>query len=153
MGETPENFCLLQGFEWNVPTDQKHWRRLESVLPDLKEAGIDNVWLPPACKGSGGANANGYDIYDLYDMGEFDQKGAKSTKWGPREELDSLVNKAEELGMGLYFDAVLNHKAGADRKEKCRVVEVDQNGRSDFDEMVYVCADSGRPDKGNRRTL
>ncbi len=130
MTETPENFCLLQGFEWNVPADQKHWRRLESVLPDLKAAGIDNVWLPPACKGAGGAEANGYDIYDLYDVGEFDQKGSKSTKWGPREELESLVQKAKGLGMGLYFDAVLNHKAGADRKEKCRVIEVDQSGKN-----------------------
>lgn len=130
MGGTPENYCLLQGFEWNVPADQKHWLRLKNVLSDLKNIGIDNVWLPPACKGSGGAEANGYDVYDLYDVGEFEQKGSKSTKWGPREDLDQLVDKARELSVGLYFDAVLNHKAGADHKEKCRVVEVDQNGKS-----------------------
>ena len=128
MPETPENYCLLQGFEWNVPADQKHWQRLQNVLPDLKKIGIDNVWLPPACKGSGGSNANGYDIYDLYDLGEFDQKGSRSTKWGPLEDLNNLVQKAEEVGVGLYFDAVLNHKAGADNKEKCRVIEVNQDG-------------------------
>jgi len=61
-----DNYCLLQGFEWNVPADQKHWLRLKNVLHDLKDVGIDNVWLPPACKGAGGTNANGYDIYDLY---------------------------------------------------------------------------------------
>lgn len=33
------------------------------------------------------------------------------------------------MGIGIYLDAVLNHKAGADRKEKCRVVKVDQNDR------------------------
>lgn len=96
----------------------------------MKNIGIDNVWLPPACKGAAGGEANGYDIYDLYDVGEFEQKGSKSTKWGPREDLDKLVDKAQELGVGLYFDAVLNHKAGADRKEKCRVVEVDQGGKT-----------------------
>lgn len=30
--------------------------------------------------------------------------------------------------MNLYWDAVLNHKAGADDKEKCKAQEVDQNG-------------------------
>jgi alpha-amylase len=126
MAQKEENYCMLQGFEWNVPADQKHWLRLKSVLQELKDVGIDNVWLPPACKGQGGKNANGYDIYDLYDVGEFDQKGSKSTKWGPREDLDQLAQKAQEIGVGLYFDAVLNHKAGADQKEKCRVIEVDQ---------------------------
>lgn len=65
-------------------------------------------------------------------MGEFDQKGAVKTKWGTKEELQSLTKKAKELGVGIYFDAVLNHKAGADRKEKCRVVKVrnDQSGIS-----------------------
>ena len=123
-----ENYCLLQGFEWNVPADQKHWKRLTAVLDDLKSIGIDNLWIPPACKG-GGPEANGYDIYDLYDLGEFDQKGGKPTKWGPKEELDELCKQAKEKGVGLYFDAVLNHKAGADRKEKCRVMEVDGNDR------------------------
>lgn len=130
MGQTPENYCLLQGFEWNVPADQKHYIRLKNALGDLKKIGIDNVWLPPACKGQGGSKANGYDIYDLYDVGEFDQKGGKSTKWGPREDLDALASHAQDLGVGLYFDAVLNHKAGADRQEKCRVIEVDQSDRT-----------------------
>ncbi|EXJ91595.1 alpha-amylase [Capronia epimyces CBS 606.96] len=127
---TPENYCLLQGFEWNVPADQKHWVRLTNAAQELKDIGIDNIWLPPACKGSGGSGANGYDIYDLYDVGEFDQKGSKSTKWGTREQLDTLVKKAHDVGVGLYFDAVLNHKAGADRKEKCQVIEVDQADRT-----------------------
>lgn len=129
MTET-ENYTLLQGFEWNVPADQKHWKRLAAVLPSLKEIGIDNVWLPPACKGSGGTEANGYDIYDLYDLGEFDQKGGKPTKWGPKEDLVELSKKAKDIDIGLYFDAVLNHKAGADNKEKCRVIDVDQGDRN-----------------------
>lgn len=71
------------------------------------------------------AHGNGYDIYDLYDLGEFDQKGATSTKWGSREELDELVKDAHEIGLGVYWDAVLNHKAGADYPEKCQAVKVD----------------------------
>lgn len=40
----------------------------------------------------------------------------------------SLSDKAQELGVGLYWDAVLNHKAAADKKEKVFAVEVDENG-------------------------
>ncbi len=76
-----------------------------------------------ACKAAN-PEGTGYDIYDLYDLGEFDQKGATRTKWGSKAELQALTKKAKELGVGIYFDAVLNHKAGADRKEKCRVVKV-----------------------------
>lgn len=97
------------------------------MVGDLKATGIDNIWVPPGCKASS-PNGNGYDIYDLYDLGEFDIKGGKSTKWGSREDLLRLSEKASEVGVGLYWDAVLNHKAAADEKEKCLAVEVDPNG-------------------------
>jgi alpha-amylase len=41
----------------------------------------------------------------------------------------ALSSIAKENGIGLYWDAVLNHKAAADKKEKCHVVEVDPNDR------------------------
>ncbi len=44
---TPENITMMQGFEWYVPADQKHWARLEKHVPQLKAWGIDNIWLPP----------------------------------------------------------------------------------------------------------
>jgi alpha-amylase len=51
-----------------------------------------------------------------------------ATKFGSKEDLLELSGKAKELGVGLLFDAVLNHKAGADKKERCKVIEVDENG-------------------------
>lgn len=119
------NFCA--GFEWYVPDDHQHWNRLRRVLPDLKMIGIDNVWLPPGCKASS-PSGNGYDVYDLYDLGEFDAKGSVGTKWGTKEELMDLAKDANEVGIGIYWDAVLNHKAAADHTEKCRAVEVDAGG-------------------------
>lgn len=65
----------------------------------------------------------------MYDLGEFDQKGSTRTKWGTKEQLLALSKKSQELGIGLYWDAVLNHKAAADKKEKVKVVEVDSNGK------------------------
>ncbi|KAK4213635.1 glycoside hydrolase superfamily [Rhypophila decipiens] len=126
---TPENMTMMQGFEWYVPADQKHWARLEKHIPQLKKWGIDNIWVPPGCKGSS-SQGNGYDIYDLYDLGEFDQKGSTATKWGTKDQLLSLCRKAQELGVGIYWDAVLNHKFAADHREKCQAVEVDPNDRT-----------------------
>src|SRR3954466_688702 len=103
---TLENRCFLQAFEWNVPADQGHWKRLLKALPGLKATGIDNIWIPPACKGSAGKEANGYDVYDLYDVGEFEQKGAKATKWGIKEDLVEMCEEAQKVGVGIYFDAV-----------------------------------------------
>ncbi|KAF2208046.1 glycoside hydrolase family 13 protein [Cercospora zeae-maydis SCOH1-5] len=125
----PDNATLFQGFEWNVPADGKHYQRLLKALPSLKSAGIDNIWLPPGCKGAS-KQGNGYDIYDLYDLGEFDQKGGIRTKWGTKDELLELSKKTQELGMGLYWDAVLNHKAGADKQEKVQAIEVADDDRT-----------------------
>ncbi|EON96281.1 putative alpha-amylase protein [Phaeoacremonium minimum UCRPA7] len=128
---TPENMTMMQGFEWYVPADHKHWIRLEKHVPQLKSWGIDNIWIPPGCKGSS-KEGNGYDIYDLYDLGEFDQKGTTVTKWGSFEELMKLAETAKKTGVGLYWDAVLNHKFAADHKEKCLAQEVDQDDRTKF---------------------
>lgn len=67
-----------------------------------------------------------------YDLGEFDQKGSVATKWGTKEELLKLAHTAKDNGVGIYWDAVLNHKFAADRKEKCLAQEVDQEDRTKF---------------------
>jgi len=124
---------------------------LIEALPGLKEIGIDNIWLPPACKASSD-QGNGYDVYDLWDLGEFDQKGGKSTKWGTKEELMELSKKAKELGVGLYWDAVLNHKAAADEKETFKVVDVDQEGKNSSSISPMQKLTRLRPYKGDFRT-
>ncbi|KAK8039300.1 alpha-amylase [Apiospora rasikravindrae] len=126
---TPENMTMLQGFEWYVPADQKHWVRLDKHIPQLKKFGVDNIWIPPACKGSS-SKGNGYDIYDLYDLGEFDQKGGVATKWGTKDQLMKMCQTAKDNDVGIYFDAVLNHRFAADRKEKCEAIEVDPDDRN-----------------------
>ncbi|KAE8155106.1 putative alpha-amylase [Aspergillus avenaceus] len=126
---SPDNTLLMQGFEWHVPADCCHWRRLQRALPGLKTIGVDQIWLPPGCKGMD-CLGNGYDLYDWYDLGEFDQKGARATKWGTREELDALMATAQDLGIGVYWDAVLNHKAGADYPERYEAVKVNPQQRN-----------------------
>lgn len=95
---------MMQAFEWYVPDDHKHWQRLHDQIEQLKATGIDNIWIPPACKASS-QSGNGYDVYDLYDLGEFDQKGARGTKWGNLDDLLKLTHKADQTGVGIYWDA------------------------------------------------
>ncbi|EHA28337.1 alpha-amylase, partial [Aspergillus niger ATCC 1015] len=129
-----ENTLLFQAFEWHVPATpntadkRSHWRRLQHALPAIHSLGVTSIWIPPGCKGMD-AHGNGYDIYDLYDLGEFDQKGAVRTKWGTRGELEDLVRDANALGVGVLWDAVLNHKAGADSVERFEGVRVDDDRR------------------------
>ncbi|KAI9701637.1 MAG: hypothetical protein M1820_006408 [Bogoriella megaspora] len=123
-----DNLTLFQAFEWNAPADQRHYRRLRHILPHLKGVGINRLWIPPASKGHH-PKGNGYDIYDLYDLGEFHQKGSRSTKWGPKEDLMDLAKDAQNAGIGLYYDAVLNHRCGGDATERVKVVVVDPKDR------------------------
>lgn len=135
--KTTENRLLLQGFEWHTTSSppastethssSSHYARLTRLLPSLAKLGVTDLWLPPGCKGNN-PQGNGYDVYDLWDLGEFDQKGARSTKWGSREELDDLLVKGRECLVEIIWDAVLNHKAGADGTEECWAVEVDKEG-------------------------
>ena len=127
----PENKLMIQGFEWYVPADQRHWKRLKKALPSLKSAGVDNIWIPPGCKGMSPSGA-GYDVYDLYDLGEFHQKDSRATRWGSKEDLQELVLAAQYHDMGIYWDTVLNHKAGADSTEKFPAVKVDPRGTYHF---------------------
>lgn len=124
----PENKTMFQGFEWYIPADHQHWKRLTRAVPSLAALGITSVWIPPATKASW-RDTNGYDIYDLYDLGEFDQKGGRPTKWGTKEELVEMADAASAHGVAVLFDAVLNHKAAADYAESVVAVRVDPKDR------------------------
>lgn len=100
-------------------------------MPGLKAIGVDHLWIPPGCKGMD-PSGNGYDIYDLFDLGEFDQEGSVPTKWGTKADLEEMAHQASSLGVGLIWDAVLNHKAGAEYPEQFDAVAVDSKRTSFF---------------------
>jgi len=41
-----------------------------------------------------------------------------------------MCHTAKDNGVGIYWDAVLNHKFSADHKEKCQAIEVDPENRN-----------------------
>ncbi|KAI8932358.1 hypothetical protein NX059_010550 [Plenodomus lindquistii] len=125
----PNNPVLFEAFEWHTNGDHKHWQRLQRAVASLAAIGITELWLPPGSKAKG-AESNGYDIYDAYDLGEFDQKGTIATKWGTKQDLVDLATESKKSGVGLIWDAILNHRAFADSTEMVKVVEVNPRDRT-----------------------
>lgn len=119
---------MMQYFEWNLPSEGTLWKQLKNDAKNLSRKGITAVWIPPACKAFN-VNDVGYGIYDLFDLGEFLQKGTIKTKYGTKEELKKAISELHSYNISVYFDAVMNHKAGADYTEKFMVKEVDPNHR------------------------
>lgn len=124
-----ENSVIFQAFEWHIENDGNLYKELKNKAKNLKDNGIDALWLPPVFKGTG-QNDVGYGIYDLYDLGEFDQKGTVRTKYGTLEELRELIEELHNHDMKVYIDIVLNHKAAADFTEEFEAVQVDEEDRT-----------------------
>ncbi len=109
----PKSDVFLQGFYWNSPPGGIWYDSLSHIAARLASAGFGAVWIPPAAKGGGGMSM-GYDIYDNYDFGEYYQKGSLETRFGSRSELENMVGAFHEVGIQLFYDAVLNHAGNGD---------------------------------------
>ncbi|WP_035571576.1 alpha-amylase [Halonatronum saccharophilum] len=130
------NKTLMQAFYWemkegeykeNFPEEDNLWRLLKKQAGELAKIGITELWIPPANKGHAGVYDVGYGSYDLWDLGEFEQKGTRRTKYGSREELEEAVEVLHNVGIRVYYDAVMNHMMGADELE---VVPLDESSLS-----------------------
>ena len=132
-----QNGIMIQFFHWYSRGDGQLWKYLTNEAPKLAELGVTAAWLPPAFKGTEGKHSRGYDVYDIYDLGEFDQKGSVSTRYGTKEEYIQCIKALQENGITAYADIVLNHMGGADEKEKVWVKKVDQENRNEFTSDAY----------------
>lgn len=123
------NGVIIQFFHWYYPKDGSLWKHFSEKAETLKKMGFTAAWLPPAYKCSQGKDGTGYDCYDLYDLGEFDQKGSVRTAFGTRQEYLDAVNTAQQKGLSVYADIVLNHRMGADGTELVNLQEVNPDNR------------------------
>lgn len=124
------NGVMMQYFHWYVAPDGSLWNELKEKAKELAEVGITSVWLPPAYKGTGGGYDVGYGVYDMFDLGEFDQKGSIRTKYGTKEEYVAAIKVAQEAGIRVYADVVLNHKLGADAAEDVEATPYNPDNRN-----------------------
>lgn len=124
-----KNGVMLQAFQWDLPSDGMHWRRLGRMAFRLQRMGFTALWLPPAFKGAAGERDVGYGVYDLYDLGEFDQQGSVSTKYGTRETYLAALRALKHARIQPLADLVLNHRMGADAWEAVTVSRMDPEDR------------------------
>jgi len=54
----------------------------------------------------------GYDPSDYFDVGEFEQQGTIETRFGSRQELEDLIQKAHANNLEVIADIVMGHNSG-----------------------------------------
>jgi alpha-amylase len=124
------NGVMMQYFHWYLPPDGSLWNQVAENAEHLAKIGITSLWLPPAYKGLSGGFDVGYGVYDIFDLGEFDQKGSVRTKYGTKDEYVNAIKVAQNAGIRIYADIVLNHKMAADREEEIEATPFDPNNRN-----------------------
>ena len=113
------NGVMMQGFYWAVPESNPEgswWNHIAARASELRTAGIDALWIPPASKGRTATDV-GYGVYDRYDLGEFDQRGGVATRYGTLAELQAAVAALHTNGIAVYGDVVMNQMTTGDEKE------------------------------------
>ena len=103
---------MMQAFYWDVEPRFEWWNTISSKVSGWSDAGINRLWLPVATKGQSGGYSMGYDVSDYYDFGNFEQHGTVETRFGSREELESLIATAHDNDVEVIADIVINHNSG-----------------------------------------
>ena len=93
-------------YELNVrqATSEGTFKAAEAKLPELKELGVDVVWIMPlypiGVEGRKGTLGSYYAIKDYCDV---------NPEFGTLADFDSYLSKAHELGLKVIIDWVANH--------------------------------------------
>jgi len=77
-----------------------HFRNIMNKLPEIREMGINTLWIQPIMKTEN--RGQGYDIINYFEMRD---------DLGTEEELIELIETAKGLGMRVLFDLVQNHSS------------------------------------------
>lgn len=146
-----QNNIIMQGFYWNtIPGDLTDvnnggiwWDTIATVAPQLKNAGFNVLWTPPAQKGFAGKYDMGYGISDYYDYGQYNQFGTVRTRHGNLMQLQNAITSLHNNNIKVMADLVLNHRAGA-ASEQLEDCDIPGDGRGRELQYTKFTPASGR---------
>ncbi len=115
---------------------------LEHKLDYLQEMGITAIWMTPILRNRAvQGDSSGYHGYWIVDFTEIDPH------LGSNQDLKSLIDKAHQKGIKVFFDIITNHTADIIRYRECH----DEQGRH-LDKTVYECEYKSQQQINNRDT-
>ena len=95
---------MFQAFGWDEQSkhsaEGNYYKFLQSKVSELKAAGFDMIWMPPASKSTGGV---GYYPTELYNF---------NSDWGTSIDLQATTAAIKAAGMHPIADVVVNHRSG-----------------------------------------
>lgn len=105
---------FMQAFYWDVEPIGGWYDQVASEVEEWANAGVNRIWLPSPSKGASGEFSMGYDPMDYFDVGEFSQRGSENveTRFGSRQELEDLIQKAHANDIEVVADVVMGHNSG-----------------------------------------
>ena len=106
--ETPREFDKFNSvvYEFNVrqATEEGTFAAAEAYLPELKEMGVDIVWLMPISPiGEDGRKGTLGSYYSIINYKEI------NPEFGTMEDFDKFLATAHDLGLKVIIDWVANH--------------------------------------------
>lgn len=107
---------FMQAFYWDTEPAGEWYNEVSKRIEDYKASGINRIWLPAPGKGASGGLSMGYDPSDYFDVGEFDQHGTVKTRFGSRQELEDLIQKAHANDIEVIADIVMGHNSGGGKQ-------------------------------------
>ncbi|KAF3785263.1 Alpha-amylase [Nymphaea thermarum] len=94
---------LFQAFNWESSKNSQGWYHvLKNLVPQIAEAGVTHVWLPPA---SQSASPEGYLPGKYYDL--------DSSRYGTGADLKDLIKAFHTANIKCLADVVINHRTAA----------------------------------------
>ena len=103
-GVKDHNAIILQGFNWES-YNKRHYVEITNKAQDIKDAGFNAVWFPPA--------SYAYDGEGLYPHSRgYIPLGYMNfnSSYGSESELIQAVSKLKSFGISPIADLVLNHR-------------------------------------------